>query len=338
MLYPLTRRLLFCLPPEFSHYLTLRLLRHWGELLGSGKPLEGRRVQVFGREFANPLGLAAGLDKNASAIAGFARMGFGFVEVGTVTPRPQPGNPKPRMFRLPAHGALINRMGFNNLGVDQMRASIERARASGWCENIVLGVNLGKNKDTPLEEAVNDYLIGMRRLHDVADYFTLNLSSPNTPGLRTLQSGAALAGLLGRVKEEQQLLASGGAAAVPLLVKVAPDLAAEDIAIIAEQVALAQIDGVIATNTTISRDAVRGARHADEAGGLSGPPVQLLSLKTVTALRDRLPAGVPIVGVGGIDSPAAAQAMLAAGADLLQIYTSFIYQGPNLVRKIVRAI
>ncbi len=338
MLYPLTRSLLFCLPPEFSHDLTLRLLRHWGEIRGAGQPYEGRRVQAFGREFANPLGLAAGLDKDARAIAGFARMGFGFVEVGTVTPRPQPGNPKPRMFRLPAHGALINRMGFNNLGVDQMRASIERARARGWCDQIVLGVNLGKNKDTPLEEAVNDYLIGMRRLHDVADYFTLNLSSPNTPGLRTLQSGAALADLLGRVKEEQQLLAANGAAAVPLLVKVAPDLATEDVEIIAEQVALTQIDGVIATNTTISREAVQGARHAEEAGGLSGPPVQPMSLQTVTALRRLLPTGVPIIGVGGIDSPAAAQAMMSAGADLLQIYTSFIYKGPKLVQEIVRAI
>ena len=306
--------------------------------MGPGVPHPGRRVQAFGLDFANPVGLAAGLDKNARAIAGFARMGFGFVEVGTVTPRPQPGNPKPRMFRLPAHGALINRMGFNNLGAEQMRYEIERARARGWCDRIVLGVNLGKNKDTPLEEADNDYLIGMRRLHDLADYFTLNLSSPNTPGLRTLQSGAALAGLLGRVKEEQQLLARGGGRAVPLLVKVAPDLAQEDVEIIAEQVALAQIDGVIATNTTIARDAVAGTRHADEAGGLSGPPVQAMSLATVRAFRKLLPSGVPIVGVGGLDCPVAAQAMLNAGANLLQIYTSFIYRGPKLVRDIVEAV
>ena len=287
---------------------------------------------------ANPLGLAAGLDKNASVIAGLARMGFGFLEVGTVTPRPQPGNPKPRMFRLPGHRALINRMGFNNHGVEHMRSAIEQARTRGWCDHIVLGVNLGKNKDTPLEEAVTDYLIGMRRLHDLADYFTLNLSSPNTPGLRTLQSGAALAGLLGRVKEEQQTLAAGGGRVVPLLVKVAPDLAAEDIEIIAEQLQAAQIDGLIATNTTISREAVAGARHADEQGGLSGAPLRSVSPATVRAFRNLLPDSVPIIGVGGIDSPETAAAMLASGANLLQIYTGFIYQGPKMVRKIVASI
>lgn len=330
----LAQNILLNLPPELSHNAAINGLNAMGQLPGPVRPLEGKKVAFLGRELANPIGLAAGLDKDAQAVLGLAKVGFGFVEVGTVTPKPQPGNPKPRLFRLKEHSALINRMGFNNQGVDAMAGRLERVRQSGRISGTLIGVNLGKNKDTPLESATDDYLIGMTRLYALADYFTLNLSSPNTPGLRQLQHGGALAELLGRVKEAQQRLANGRSV-VPVLLKVAPDLDDEDIDSIATQLAASELEGLIATNTTLERHAVQGHVHADEAGGLSGAPLTQKSAVVVRKFRAKLPANMPIVGVGGISTPDNAVAMLAAGANVLQIYSSFIYEGSKLVQKLV---
>ena len=330
----LAQTMLLNLPPELSHSAAIHGLNAFGLLPGPVRPLEGRKVTFLGRELANPIGLAAGLDKDAQAVLGLAKVGFGFVEVGTVTPKAQPGNPRPRLFRLKEHNALINRMGFNNQGVDAMALRLERVRRSGRISNTLIGVNLGKNKDTPLENATDDYLIGMNRLYSLADYFTLNLSSPNTPGLRQLQHGGALAELLDRVKEAQQKLANGRSV-VPVLLKVAPDLDDEDIESIAAQLAASELEGLIATNTTLERQAVQTHAHASEAGGLSGEPLTQRSAEVVKKFRAKLPGKMPIVGVGGISTPQNALAMLDSGADVLQIYSSFIYQGANLVRKLV---
>jgi dihydroorotate dehydrogenase len=330
----LAQNILLSLPPELSHNLAISGLNAMGQLPGQITPLQGRKVTFLGHELANPIGLAAGLDKDAQAVLGLAKVGFGFVEVGTVTPKAQPGNPKPRLFRLKEHQALINRMGFNNQGVEAMAGRLEHVRQSGRVSHTLIGVNLGKNKDTPLEEATQDYLISMTRLYSLADYFTLNLSSPNTPGLRQLQHGGALAELLGRVKEAQQKLANGRSV-VPVLLKVAPDLDDEDIESIAAQLVMSELEGLIATNTTLERGAVERHVHGQEAGGLSGAPLTLKSAEVVKKFRIKLPANMPIVGVGGISDPESAQAMLAAGADVLQIYSSFIYKGPNLVQKLV---
>ena len=330
----LAQTMLLNLPPELSHSAAIHGLNALGLLPGTVRPLEGRKVTFLGRELANPIGLAAGLDKDAQAVLGLAKVGFGFVEVGTVTPKAQPGNPRPRLFRLKEHNALINRMGFNNQGVDAMALRLERVRRSGRISNTLIGVNLGKNKDTPLENATDDYLIGMNRLYSLADYFTLNLSSPNTPGLRQLQHGGALAELLDRVKEAQQKLANGRSV-VPVLLKVAPDLDDEDIESIAAQLAASELEGLIATNTTLERQAVQTHAHASEAGGLSGEPLTQRSAEVVKKFRAKLPGKMLIVGVGGISTPQNALAMLDSGADVLQIYSSFIYQGTNLVRKLV---
>ena len=330
----LAQTMLLNLPPELSHSAAIHGLNAFGLLPGPVRPLEGRKVTFLGRELANPIGLAAGLDKDAQAVLGLAKVGFGFVEVGTVTPKAQLGNPRPRLFRLKEHNALINRMGFNNQGVDAMALRLERVRRSGRISNTLIGVNLGKNKDTPLENATDDYLIGMNRLYSLADYFTLNLSSPNTPGLRQLQHGGALAELLDRVKEAQQKLANGRSV-VPVLLKVAPDLDDEDIESIAAQLAASELEGLIATNTTLERQAVQTHAHASEAGGLSGEPLTQRSAEVVKKFRAKLPGKMPIVGVGGISTPQNALAMLDSGADVLQIYSSFIYQGANLVRKLV---
>jgi dihydroorotate dehydrogenase len=267
-------------------------------------------------------------------VSGLARLGFGFIEVGTVTPLPQPGNPRPRLFRLPRAEALINRMGFNNLGAEAMARRLDRLRSRGALDATRLGVNVGKNKDTPLEQAADDYVRGMEALAQYADYLTLNLSSPNTPGLRTLQSEASLAPLLERVKEAQSRLAGRHGRYVPVTLKIAPDLAAADLDIVAGAVRRFEIDAVIATNTTISRPGVADDALADEAGGLSGRPLGPLSRDAVTHLRERLEGQVPIIGVGGIMDAAGGRAMLESGADLLQIYTGFIYRGPALVREL----
>jgi dihydroorotate dehydrogenase len=305
-------------------------------LPGQVAPIAGAERPFLGKVLRNPIGLAAGLDKNAEAVLGLARCGFGFVEVGTVTPLAQPGNPQPRMFRLPEHQALINRMGFNNRGMHAMARRLQQVRFSGRLEGTLLGVNLGKNKDTPNDEAASDYVKGMDCLHGYADYFTVNLSSPNTPNLRQLQHGEPLRMLLSQVKERQMALA-GQSTPVPLLLKVAPDLDEDEVGQIAEQVCACEFDGIIATNTTLSREAVVGHKHAEEAGGLSGAPLTRRSAQVMAQFRRAVPADLTLVGVGGISSGADALAMLNAGAQALQIYTSFIYQGTKIVRNLVSA-
>ena len=327
---------LLALPPEMSHNLAMSALGAARFLPGQVAPIAGAERPFLGKVLRNPIGLAAGLDKNAEAVLGLARCGFGFVEVGTVTPLAQPGNPQPRMFRLPEHQALINRMGFNNHGMHAMARRLHQVRSSGRLEGTLLGVNLGKNKDTPNDEAASDYVKGMDCLHGYADYFTVNLSSPNTPNLRQLQHGEPLRMLLSQVKERQMALA-GQSTPVPLLLKVAPDLDEDEVGQIAEQVFACEFDGIIATNTTLSREAVVGHKHAEEAGGLSGAPLTRRSVQVMAQFRRAVPADLTLVGVGGISSGADALAMLNAGAQALQIYTSFIYQGTKIVRNLVSA-
>lgn len=332
-MYALPRAALFALAPERSHDLTLAALRLYGELPGPIRPLNGIPRRCFGLDFDNPVGLAAGLDKNAEAVLGLARLGFAFVEVGTVTPRPQPGNAQPRLFRLPSRGALINRMGFNNAGVRAMVRRLQRLRDGGRLTRTRLGVNLGKNRGTALAGAAADYCACLGAVHPHADYVTLNLSSPNTPGLRALQSGAALVRLLEPVRELSARLDGSSGRRVPLLLKVAPDLQPEDVEDLCAAVKRFAIDGLIATNTTVARPGVEDHPLAGEAGGLSGEPLAPLSLTLVRTLRERLPE-LPIIGAGGIHSGASGAAMLRAGADLLQIYTGLIYRGPALVREL----
>lgn len=332
----LARKALFALDPETAHHLAISGMSMYGQLPGSVRPGAGRSVRVFGREFANPVGLAAGLDKSAEAVLGFARLGFGFVEIGTVTPKAQPGNPKPRMFRLPEHDAIINRMGFNNDGADAVARRLARARPS--LNGTIVGVNIGKNKVTPVENALQDYVSAMRTLYTHADYFVANLSSPNTPGLRSLQSVQELDRLCAALREVQNDMTAAGHPLVPFCIKVAPDLSDTEIDAISERLSDGIADGLVATNTTLERAPVAGHRHAEQAGGLSGAPVTGRALATVARFANRLPDSVPIIGVGGIGSVAQAQAMLDAGAVLVQIYTAFIYQGPKLVRQLVGAV
>jgi dihydroorotate dehydrogenase len=290
----------------------------------------------MGLRLRNPVGLAAGLDKNGAHIDALGQLGFGFVEVGTVTPRAQAGNPKPRMFRLPRAQALINRMGFNNLGLDAFIANVQR---SAWRrEGGILGLNIGKNADTPIERAIDDYLTGLEAVTPHADYVTVNISSPNTKNLRSLQSHDALTALLEALQTRRAALAEQSGRRVPLLVKIAPDLSMDEVDAIAEALPHYGIDGVIATNTTLSRDAVRGLPYEDEAGGLSGPPVHALSLAVIERLRSRLGREFAIIGVGGIHSGADAAEKIQAGADAVQLYTGLIYQGPKLIAECVRAL
>jgi dihydroorotate dehydrogenase len=291
-------------------------------------------VPVFGIDFPNPVGLAAGLDKNGAHLDALFGLGFGFVEIGTTTPRPQPGNPRPRMFRLPRHRALINRLGFNNEGVDALVRNVERARSRTG----VLGINIGKNKDTPNESAQDDYLHCLERVYPLADYVTVNISSPNTAGLRELQEEQALRRLVGTLREAQERLGARHGKRVPMLVKVAPDLSDEDIEAAARVLADLQVDGVVATNTTVSRLGIEDARHADEAGGLSGQPLMAQATYVLRRMRTRLPDSIPLIGVGGVLSGADAAAKMAAGASLVQFYTGLIYRGPVLVRECVEAI
>ncbi|SUB17530.1 Dihydroorotate dehydrogenase (quinone) [Pantoea agglomerans] len=292
--------------------------------------LPSRPVTCMGLTFKNALGLAAGLDKNAECIDAFAAMGFGFVEVGTVTPRAQVGNDKPRMFRLVEAGGIINRMGFNNLGVDHLVENVKKARFNG-----VLGINIGKNKDTPVEQGKDDYLICMEKVYAHAGYIAINISSPNTPGLRSLQYGEALDDLLSSIKQKQKELEQRHLKYVPLAVKIAPDLSEEELIQVADSLIRHQIDGVIASNTTLDRSLVSGLKHAEEAGGLSGRPVQSRSTAVIQRLSQELQGRLPIIGVGGIDSLTAAREKIAAGATLVQIYSGFIYQGPGLIKDIV---
>ena len=331
--YALLRPWLFRLEPETAHHLSLAALQRahaWGVVRAARLPSSPRRV--MGLDFPNAVGLAAGLDKNGEYIDGLAALGFGFLEIGTVTPRPQPGNPQPRLFRLPAAGAIINRMGFNNAGADVLLANVARARYRG-----ILGINIGKNADTPVERAADDYLIGLRKVYSAASYVAVNISSPNTPNLRSLQQHAALSALLARLKAEQRTLAGQHGRYVPLAVKIAPDLSAEAVADIAAVLRNEGIDAVIATNTTLAREAVVGLPHGDETGGLSGAPLLLRATEVVRQLHEVLGAAVPIIAVGGIFSGEDARAKIAGGAVLVQLYSGLIYRGPALLREVAAA-
>ena len=337
--YALSRSVLFNLDPEVAHELTMGALARF-----QNTPLAcvwgNQRVQdpvtVAGVTFPNRVGMAAGLDKNGRCIDGLGAMGFGFVEVGTVTPKPQPGNPKPRMFRLPEANALINRLGFNNEGLDSFLANVKRAkfRQNGG----ILGLNIGKNAVTPIENAVDDYLICLEGVFPHADYVTVNISSPNTKNLRALQSDEALDALLGQLQERRQTLIQRHGRTVPMFVKIAPDLDETQVGVIAATLQKNGIDGVIATNTTISREAVKGMQHAEETGGLSGAPVLEASNQVIRQLRAALGPRYPIIGVGGVMSAADARSKRDAGADLVQVYTGLIYQGPGLVKDCAQAL
>jgi dihydroorotate dehydrogenase len=341
--YALARPFLFGLDPEAAHELTLRTLER-----AQGTPLEwaycnGRvddAVTLAGLRFPNRVGLAAGLDKNARCIDALGAMGFGFVEVGTVTPKPQPGNPKPRMFRLPQANALINRLGFNNDGLDAFIANVQRSslRANGRPDPMLLGLNIGKNAATPIERATDDYLACLDGVYPHADYVTVNISSPNTKNLRALQGDAALDALLGALAARRQALSQRHGKRVPLFVKIAPDLDEGQVTVIAETLQRHGMDGVVATNTTLDRKAVEGMPHATEAGGLSGAPVLEASNRVIGQLRAVLGQGFPIIGVGGIVSAQDALGKIRAGADVVQIYTGLIYKGPELVRQAAIAI
>lgn len=338
-LYSLARPFLFSIDPEAAHNLTLPALRRaasWGLTSSFTRPTDDPRT-VMGITFPNPVGLAAGLDKDGAYIDGLATLGFGFIEVGTVTPRPQPGNPMPRMFRLPAAKAVINRMGFNNGGVDAFVANVQASRFYQNKEG-VLGLNIGKNADTPIERAVDDYLICLQKVYPYASYVTVNISSPNTKNLRQLQGASELDGLLSRLKDAQQRLADQHKRYVPIALKIAPDIDQEQIQTIAQALLHHKMDAVIATNTTISRDAVQGLKHAEETGGLSGAPVFEASNAVIRALKKEVGDALPIIGVGGILSGSDAKAKIEAGASLVQLYTGLIYQGPALVRECAAAL
>ena len=335
MLYSMSRSALFALDPERAHAVTLASLElgYYTHLLPRLYPMIHQPVDCMGIRFANPVGLAAGLDKDGAHIDALAALGFGFLEIGTVTPRPQAGNPKPRLFRLPAAQAIINRMGFNNQGVDNLVKNVEKCRYRG-----VLGINIGKNFDTPVEQAADDYLICLERVYAHASYVTVNISSPNTQGLRSLQSGAALSHLLETLKNRQAQLADQHGHYVPLVLKVAPDLDEEAIVLMSEQLVQFEIDGLIATNTTLSRQGVAHLPYGDESGGLSGQPVFEASTHILEQFSTCLQGHVPLIGVGGITQPSDAVAKIHAGASLVQLYSGLIYQGPGLIQDTLRAL
>ena len=335
MNYTTLQSLLFRLPPETAHELSLRGLDAL-EYSGVSQLLWKRvdaPVEVMGIRFPNAVGLAAGLDKNGEHIDALAALGFGFVEIGTITPRPQPGNPRPRLFRIPERRAIINRMGFNNKGVDYLLRKVDNSRFDG-----VLGINIGKNFGTPVERATDDYLLCLRKVYSRASYVTVNLSSPNTPGLRSLQFGESLNALLAALKREQRKLADFHGRYVPIAVKIAPDMSDAETDLVAESLCRYEMDGVIATNTTVSREGVEHSSIAAETGGLSGDPVRDKSTHVIRRLADQLQGQLPIIGVGGISDGASAREKIAAGAALVQIYSGFIYRGPALVAEAAGAI
>lgn len=340
MFYSAIRKVLFKFDPEFIHEVTIKGFKFTGPTPLSflyRQKVKVSPVEVMGITFPNPVGLAAGLDKNGECISAFAELGFGFLEIGTVTPRPQPGNPKPRIFRLPAANGIINRMGFNNKGVDYLVDRVRKARSKQGF-NTVIGINIGKNKDTADENAKDDYIYCMRKVYDHASYIAINISSPNTPGLRTLQYGAALDELLKAIKDEQKVLAEQYGKYIPVAVKIAPDLTEEEIISIAQSLISNDIDGVIATNTTLSREGVTELPHGTEQGGLSGAPVKDKSTLVIKQLAKALDNKLPIIGVGGIANGADAQEKIDAGAKLVQVYSGFIYQGPDLVKDIANTL
>lgn len=336
MYYPFVRKALFQLDPERAHEFTFQQLRRI-----TGTPLEAlvrqrvpeKPVTCMGMTFKNPLGLAAGLDKNGECIDALGAMGFGSIEIGTVTPRPQAGNDKPRLFRLVAAEGLINRMGFNNLGVDNLVENVKKSHFDG-----VLGINIGKNKDTPVEQGKDDYLICMEKVYTYAGYIAINISSPNTPGLRSLQYGEALDDLLLAIKEKQNDLHLRHHKYVPVAVKIAPDLSSGELVQVVDSLLRHNIDGVIATNTTLERSLVQGMPYCNEMGGLSGRPLQLKSTEIIRQLSAELKGRMPIIGVGGIDSVIAAREKMAAGASLVQIYSGFIFKGLALIKEIITDI
>jgi len=335
-IYPLLKPMLFQLDAEHAHDVTLQSLKRaekWGLLQLLGSRLPDQPTQVMGLTFPNPVGLAAGLDKNAAVIDGMAALGFGFIEVGTVTPRAQPGNPKPRLFRVPEAEGIINRFGFNNLGLDQLIQNVKAAKFKG-----ILGINIGKNFDTPNERAAEDYLICMRKAYSHASYITVNISSPNTKNLRALQEKDALGQLLATLKAEQKILSQVHGKYVPVVLKIAPDLTTEQVQEIAELLMQHGMDGVIATNTTLARDAVAGLPHAEEAGGLSGAPVKAGSTRVIQTLAASLQGSLPIIGVGGILNGEDAKEKMAAGASLVQLYSGLIYKGPQLITDCRKAL
>ncbi|NOT69235.1 MAG: quinone-dependent dihydroorotate dehydrogenase [Methylophilaceae bacterium] len=341
MLYSLIKPLLFALDAESAHNLTLKALKiseACGVLALLPKPPVCQPRQVMGIHFPNAVGLAAGLDKNAAYIDGLAALGFGHIEVGTVTPRPQPGNPQPRLFRVVNAQGIINRFGFNNLGVDALVENVKRARFCDAGHRGVLGINIGKNFDTPNENAVDDYLICLRKVYAHASYVTVNISSPNTKNLRQLQEKEALSKLLSTLKSEQEKLVEAHGRYVPIALKIAPDLEVEQVNEIADLLMLHQMDGVIATNTTLAREAVMGLLHAEESGGLSGAPVRDKSTQIIQLLSQRLQGSLPIIGVGGILNGVDAKAKIAAGASLVQVYSGLIYRGPALVSEVCQAL
>ena len=329
--YCLLKPVLFSLDAETAHELTIAGMKKLGGLMPPAH-LHSHGVDVMGLHFPNRVGLAAGLDKNGEAINAWGKLGFGFVEIGTITPRPQPGNPKPRLFRLPEKQGIINRMGFNNHGVDALLANVKAANFKG-----VLGINIGKNADTPIERAVDDYLICLDKVYAAADYVTVNISSPNTKNLRQLQGESELDALLGTLKARQTALADQHGRYVPMALKIAPDLDDAQITNIADALRRHRIDAVIATNTTLSREGVEGLPHAEETGGLSGAPVFEKSTAVVRALSKALAGELPIIAAGGITDGAKAKAKLDAGAALVQIYSGLIYRGPDLIRECVSA-
>ncbi|WP_198264737.1 quinone-dependent dihydroorotate dehydrogenase [sulfur-oxidizing endosymbiont of Gigantopelta aegis] len=335
-IYPLIRRFFFSIDAEKAHLLGLKAIKLVHSLKLSsfifGQPIVAPKT-VMGLTFSNSVGLAAGLDKNGDYIDGLVAVGFGFIEIGTVTPRPQPGNPAPRLFRIPEAQAIVNRMGFNNKGVEHLVEQVKHSQAE-----TIIGINIGKNFSTPVESAADDYKIALQKVYDLADYITINISSPNTPGLRSLQFGDELKHLLSVLKAEQDVLAKKTKKYVPLAVKIAPDMEDNDIKAIAELLLALEIDAVIATNTTISRDAVTGLPNADEQGGLSGVPVFQQSTHVVKVLSDCLQGQIPIIAAGGIFSAQDAQDKIAAGAELVQIYTGFIYQGHELIRDCAKTL
>lgn len=335
MFFDLAKKFMFSRDAEWAHEFALNNIKRFANTplsLAWKQTLPNKPVNVLGIQFPNPVGLAAGLDKNGECIDGFGQMGFGFVEIGTITPRPQPGNSKPRIFRIPEKNAIINRMGFNNHGVDALVENVKKANYRG-----ILGINIGKNKDTPNEQGHEDYMACMDKVYNYADYITVNISSPNTPGLRDLQFGDSLNVLLSAIKQKQLELENRDNKYVPVLVKIAPDM--DDVAIeqVVECIVTEGMDGIIATNTTLSRDAVKGLEHAEEAGGLSGNPVTDRSTEVIKKIR-QINKDIPIIGVGGINSAQTAKEKLDAGASLVQIYTNFIYQGPQLVKDIVEGL
>ena len=334
MLYPLLRSLLFKLDPESAHEITFRTLRQANKLgLLNNTVISCKTREVMGLRFPNPTGLAAGLDKNGEYIDALAKLGFGFIEIGTVTPRPQPGNPKPRLFRVTEANAIINRLGFNNLGVDQLIENVKNSDYRG-----ILGINIGKNFDTPIEHAVDDYRIGLQKIYRYASYVTVNISSPNTQNLRQLQAADALNQLLEELKSEQARLAQTHGKYVPIAIKIAPDLETAQIEAIAAILLKHQIDGVIATNTTISRTGIEHLPIAQESGGLSGAPLMQRATAVIHQLHASLQGAIPIIGVGGIQSATDALAKIDAGASLIQLYSGLIYRGPDLIKETALAI